>query len=259
MRTKDNSAAVAAQFGTSLKALRLYERMGMLCPPRTKAGWRVYGPRDFELLHAILSLKQLGLPLARIAELLRSGKADLEILLAVQEETLLRTRAETDHALRLIAIARARLAGKENLSAEDFAQLVRRISATVLRWTPELDELAQRFYTPKQMALIRDRGHGVEDAAALSEGWEKVLTGVDAIERDGDPGSDAALALGREMVALFRRSAKGDKALWNNSARFWREAVRDPAVSDQMRMNAARYEFVGHILAELQRRGELEF
>jgi DNA-binding transcriptional MerR regulator len=256
MRMKDNSAAVAAQFGTSLKALRLYERMGMLCPPRTKAGWRVYGPRDFERLHAILSLKQLGLPLARIAELLRSGKADLDVLLAVQEETLLRTRAETDHALRLIAIARARLAGKEDLSADDFAQLVRRISATVLRWTPELEELAQRFYTPKQLAQLRGNGR---DSAALSEGWEHVMIGVEAIERDGDPTSEAALALGREMVALFRKSAKGDKAFWNSSARFWGEAIHDPSVSQQLQMSAARYEFVGRILSELQRRGELEF
>src|ERR1700742_1196283 len=136
MRTGDNSAAVAEQFGISLKALRLYERLGMLAPPRTQAGWRVYGAREFERLPALLSLKQLGLPLARIAELLKAGKTDLDALLAVQEQMLLESRAEADHALRLIRIARARLAGREALCADDFAQLVRRVSATVLRWTP---------------------------------------------------------------------------------------------------------------------------
>src|ERR1700733_8894509 len=106
---KDNSAAIAAQFGTSLKALRLYERLGMLVPPRTKAGWRVYGPAEIERLHANRSLKQLGLPLARIAEMLRAGTTDLDTLLSVQEEMLLRARMETDHALTLIRIAKARL------------------------------------------------------------------------------------------------------------------------------------------------------
>lgn len=255
----DNSAAIAAQFGTSLKALRLYEQLGMLVPPRTQAGWRVYGQVEIERLHAILSLKQLGLPLACIAELLETGKADLDVLLAVQEETLLRTRAEIDHALRLVGITRVRLAGKENLNADDFAQLVRRISATVLRWTPELDELAQRVYTPAQMTHIRDRERSGEEAAALSEGWEKILADVDAVERDGDPSSEVALTLGRQMVALFRRSAKGDKEFWNNSARFWQEAIRDPEISDQLQMSTARYEFVGRILAELQNRGELKF
>ena len=254
MRTKDNSAAIAAQFGTSLKALRLYETMGMLVPPRTQAGWRVYGQAEIERLHAILSLKQLGLPLARIAGLLRAGEADLDTLLGVQENMLLESRLAAEHALTLIRIARARLKDRERPTAGDLAALVRRISATVLRWTPELDGLAKRHYTPEQLARLRNR----ETTPALSEAWEKIQSALDGLG-DEDPVSDDALAVGRHMVALFRKSAGGDKELWNSSARFWQDAVADPSLAGQLRMDSARYRRVGRILAELQRRGELAF
>ena len=129
-QTSDNSAAIAAQFGISLKALRLYERLGMLNAPRNAAGWRVYGPAEIERLHGILSLKQLGLPLARIAELLKARSTDLSALLSVQEEMLLESRRETDHALTLIQIARIRVGENGKLSAGELAALVRSISKT---------------------------------------------------------------------------------------------------------------------------------
>jgi DNA-binding transcriptional MerR regulator len=254
MRAKDNSAAIAAQFGTSLKALRLYERQGMLVPPRTRAGWRVYGQAEIERLHAILSLKQLGLPLARIAELLRDGEADLDTLLGVQEKMLLESRLAAEHALTLVRIARARLKDRERPTADDLAALVRRISATVLRWTPELDGLAKRHYTPEQLARLRGR----EATSALSEAWEQIQAALDGLD-DDDPESEAALAIGRRMVALFHQSAGGDKEMWNSSARFWQDAVADPSLAGQLRVDTARYRRVGRILAELQRRGELTF
>lgn len=250
---KDNSAAIAAQFGTSLKALRLYERLGMLVPPRTHAGWRVYGPREIERLHAILSLKQLGLPLARIAEMLRAGATDLETLLSVQEEMLSHARLEAERALTLIRIARERLRDNKDLGADDFAALVRRIAATVMRWTPELDELAKRFYTLEQLARLQSRERDPAEASEMSAAWERIMAQLGGLH---DPSSDAALDVGRQMLALFRHSVKGDAALWNSSALFWREAAGDPRLADQLKMDTARYEFVGRIFAELQSRGE---
>ena len=157
-QTTDNSAAIAAQFGISLKALRLYERLGMLNAPRNAAGWRVYGPAEIERLHGILSLKQLGLPLARIAELLKARSTDLAALLSVQEEMLLESRRETDHALTLIQIAKVRVGENGKLTAGELAALVRSISKTLIRSTAELEDLARRIYTPEQIAKFSRRG-----------------------------------------------------------------------------------------------------
>ncbi|HEX4302207.1 MAG TPA: MerR family transcriptional regulator [Rhizomicrobium sp.] len=254
----DNSAAVAAQFGISLKALRLYEQLGMLKAPRTAAGWRVFGAAETERLHAILSLKQLGLPLARIAELLRSGKSDIDVLLSVQETMLLQSRAETDHALKLIAIARERVKGKEVLGGEELAALVRRISVTVVRWTPELDELAEKVFTPEQRAQMRRLELDPAAAAQMSEAWEAIMADIDRIVPRGDPECEDALTLGRQMVTLFRDKS-GDKDTWNAHARFWQEAARDPTTADQLQAGSARYAFVAQVLTALGRRGEIEF
>ena len=65
----DAPAAIAEQFGVSAKALRVYERLGLIRPARTQSGWRSYGPAEIERLAIIVALKQLGLPLKRIQAL----------------------------------------------------------------------------------------------------------------------------------------------------------------------------------------------
>jgi MerR family transcriptional regulator, thiopeptide resistance regulator len=78
----------ARRLGVGVRALRLYERRGLVCPGRTQAGWRVYGPNEIERLHHVLTLKSLGLSLARITQLLGGRVADLPALLALQEDVL---------------------------------------------------------------------------------------------------------------------------------------------------------------------------
>ena len=78
----------ARRLGVGVRALRLYERRGLLCPGRTAAGWRVYGPDEIERLHQVLTLKLLGLSLSRITQLLGAREPDLMALLALQEDVL---------------------------------------------------------------------------------------------------------------------------------------------------------------------------
>src|SRR5580693_1877911 len=63
MRISDAAAAA----GTTPRALRFYEANGLLPPPRrTRAGQRVYGPREVARLRAIRELLSLGLTVADI-------------------------------------------------------------------------------------------------------------------------------------------------------------------------------------------------
>lgn len=257
-KPKDNTAAIAAQFGVSPKALRLYERLGMLKAPRTEAGWRIYGQAEIERLHAILSFKQLGLPLARIAELLKAGQTDLAALLSVQEDMLQEARRETEHALRLVQIAKVRVRDTGNLPPDELAALVRRISGTVFRMTPELDDLARRIYTPEQLEKINMPERDAEAAARISAFWERMYADIDALLPDGDPRSEQGLDLARRMTAFIREFTRGDAGLWNNSARFWREAVAQPGTAQQMPMSKAYWGFMAQAMTELQRRGELK-
>jgi len=258
-RRGDNSAAIASEFGVSLKALRHYERLGLISPPRNAAGWRVYGQPELERLHAIVSLKQLGLPLARIAEILNSGEVDLSGLLKIQEATLVNARNEAEHALKLVKIARQRLAGNESIDGADLAAMVRKISGSVLRWTPEMDSLASRVFPSEQLSKIRKVDRSSEDLADRSKFWERFVGELRALPEDCEATSAEALALGRRFVAYTMKLAEGDKAFWNNNGRFWREALNTPGLDSQMRKNLPRADLFGEILFELHRRGEINF
>lgn len=59
----------AARTGFSPSALRFYEDAGLIAPGRSDAGYRVYDDRAIERLRFISRLKQLGLTLEEIAEL----------------------------------------------------------------------------------------------------------------------------------------------------------------------------------------------
>jgi DNA-binding transcriptional MerR regulator len=256
-QTTDNSAAIAAQFGISLKALRLYERLGMINAPRNAAGWRVYGAAEIERLHRILSLKQLGLPLARIAELLKARSTDLSALLSVQEEMLLESRRETDHALALIQIAKIRVGKNGKLSADELAALVRSISKTLIRSTAELEDLARRIYTPEQIAKFSSREQRPENVARVGALWAQIYADIDGLP-GGDPLSKKGLAIVRRAVALIQEQTRGDKELWNNAARFWQQAIADPSTSDQIPLNQSHWDFMAKGMQELKRRGELK-
>lgn len=257
-KSEDNTASVAQKFGVSVKALRLYEQLGMLTPPRTKLGWRVYGRQEIERLHAIFSLKQLGLPLARIAEMLQAGVTDLNALLTVQEQMLLETRRETDHALTLIQIAKVRICDSGNLSVDELSALVHSISKTIIRSTPELEELARRIYTPEQMAKMYGRERRAEEVSRLSAFWAQINADIDAMLPNGDPLSNEGLAVARRLAAMFRETTRGDKELWNSAARFWQEVVSNPRIAEQLPMAKTHWIFISKAMGELHRRGELK-
>ena len=59
----------ARQTGLTVKALRVYEREGLLKPKRTVKDWRVYDAPDIIRLGEITALRALGLKLSAIAQL----------------------------------------------------------------------------------------------------------------------------------------------------------------------------------------------
>jgi hypothetical protein len=56
-----SAAECAARTGLTVRTLHVYEREGLLSPPRSENGWRLYGPAELARLSAITSLKELGL------------------------------------------------------------------------------------------------------------------------------------------------------------------------------------------------------
>ena len=77
---KDHTVTIgeaAARSGLTAKAIRLYERRGLLgAPERNQAGYRTYGANDLAVLSFIRQAKRLGLRLDEIGRVLELQRSD---------------------------------------------------------------------------------------------------------------------------------------------------------------------------------------
>lgn len=77
---------IAEFFGVSRKAMRLYEKKGIIKPVEVDAanGYRYYSADQVQQLNALLELKALGFSLDEIKNII-DGKADKELLVKILE------------------------------------------------------------------------------------------------------------------------------------------------------------------------------
>lgn len=251
---QETAAAVARRFGVSVKALRVYEDAGLIKPARTLAGWRIYRQPELERLSAILALKQLGLPLKRIGELLR-GAGDLAVALALQEAALADAKAEAEAALALVRKARAKLAGRQSLSPDELGDLVRSTAMSDLKWNDKMEALAQKHYTPEQLKSLQARPFTPEDQARVSAAWEQVFADIDALGPNADPAAEPALAIGRRAQALIAEFTQGDPALFKAAGAVNREMINDPELAQHSPTKPHHWQFMGRVFEELKQRG----
>lgn len=132
----------AARIGLSVRALRLYEQRGLIRPPRTAKGWRLYGAAEIARLHEVLALKLLGLSLSRITALLQGKAVDLHGTLAVQHAALSQQRVRLERGLSLVNAARAALADGRSVSTEELIKLAKEANMT----ETTNDDIAWRRY-----------------------------------------------------------------------------------------------------------------
>lgn len=250
---QETAAAVAKRFGVSVKALRVYEREGLLKPTRTAAGWRIYRQAELERLSAILALKQLGLPLKRIGELLR-GSDDLAAALALQEAALEDAKAEAEQALALVRAARAKLQGRQSLSPDELGNLVRSTAMSEFKWNDKMEALAQRHYTPEQLQELRSRPFTADDQARVTAAWNQIYADIDALGPDADAASEEAREIGRRAQALIGGFTQGDPALFKAAGAVNREAMADPELAAQM-PKPQHWQFMDRVFEELKKGG----
>jgi DNA-binding transcriptional MerR regulator len=92
----------AALAGVTVKALHHYDRVGLLEPRRTRAGYRLYSRADRDRLEQIRALKFVGLPLRQIKTLLGRRSPSLVQALTRQCRELDEQRKRLDRAIAAI-------------------------------------------------------------------------------------------------------------------------------------------------------------
>jgi DNA-binding transcriptional MerR regulator len=81
---------IAAFFNVSVKAIRLYEKKGIIVPAKTDpfTGYRYYTVDQVQTLAALLELKALGFSLSEIKKIISGGVNNSELLTALVRKRL---------------------------------------------------------------------------------------------------------------------------------------------------------------------------
>ena len=115
----------AARTGLTIRALRLYERYGLVTPLRTQGGWRYYGRRELTRLNTVCVLKAAGLTLAQIQAIVRQKDPPLQEILQAQVASWNAKREEAEKGRRMTESALQHLLANRQLSLDELCDLIR--------------------------------------------------------------------------------------------------------------------------------------
>jgi len=188
-----NAADCARRTGITVKALRVYERNGLITPARSAKGWRLYGQKELVRLNAIAALKSVGLTLAQIRDAFETSSPQLPIVLRMQLDEWRARKDAAEKAISIVESALARLTAREQLSVDELCELIRSIEMQNVQvvarelinemLTPE-EERAWLTYTanlPKQ-EMAENREH-FESARAITQAFVRLM------QQGADPAS----------------------------------------------------------------------
>jgi DNA-binding transcriptional MerR regulator len=117
-----SAAACASRTGLTVRALRVYEREGLLNPGRSANGWRRYGSSDLVRLNTIVILKGFGLTLSAV---MRDHSPPVLRMLELQANAWKEKIAGAQRALACVEAARHRLQCRHDLSIDDLCGLIK--------------------------------------------------------------------------------------------------------------------------------------
>ena len=185
---------IARITGTTSRTLRHYGDIGLLEPSRIGSnGYRYYDESALTRLQRILLLRELGLGLPAIAELL-AGQLDDVRALHGHLEWLQQEKARLDRQISSVETTILKMEGGEQLMAEDMFD--------GFDHTQYKDEVEERWGTD---AYAKSNAWWTSMSKAEQQQWQaRVATlGADwaaAAERRTDPASDEAQALAQRHV-----------------------------------------------------------
>ena len=236
---------IARLAGTTSRTLRHYDQVGLVPPSRIGSnGYRYYDETALVRLQRVLLLRELGLGIPAIADVIAGQRDDREAL----REQLAQLRREQERLARQISSVEwtiDNLEGGEQLMAEDMfdgfdhAQYREEVEerwgadtwASSDAWWRGLGAAGQAVFREQVATLNRDwiaaaeRGNGPdsEEARALAERHVEWLGSIPGTPRDGDQAStEYVLGLAEMYVAdpLFAANYGGE-----SGARFVRDAL----------------------------------
>jgi DNA-binding transcriptional MerR regulator len=233
---------LARRTGLSVRTLHFYDEIGLLPPTaRSDSGHRLYGPAAAVRLQQIRSLRQLGLSLTQVVEVLNRPECVPRRVIEMHLARL-RSRIKLQQALcdRLEAIAR-RLSAAEEVSVDEFLETI------------EVMTMVEKYFTPGQMEQIKQR-RGVVGEQRIGEveaEWPRLIADVrTAMDQGAAPESPRVQALARRWTGLLREFTGGDAGIEKSLATMY---AREPAMGRSVGIDPAMFEYVGKAIAASRR------
>ena len=247
----------ARRLGVTTKALRVYEREGLVSPHRAESGWRLYGPAQIARLHQIIVLRDLGLSLKAIKTLVGSHSR-LRDVLRLQRESLESQQGKISRAIALIEAAQRQLDEGRDLSLDDLAILTKE---TVVQQSTDNKKFAARFEAvigeedPTGQAS-RAFGEVKKDVRAIGGDPQAMMAEATRLKEVGDVNSEDAKAFVRRLqsrTAGIRRPPEAGLML----DAYAKTVAEAQARSEPPPIDPAVLEFIGQVKRGMKERGEL--
>lgn len=201
--------------GVTVKALHHYDRLGLLKPARTAAGYRVYTTTDLPRLEQIVALKTIGFSLKEIATILERDTLPLRTTFSQQRQVLEERRRLLDRAIQALSDAEYALESDETPVAAILQKVIKVMSANDT-------EAMRKYYTDEAWALWK---HSYDDWP--SPEWRALYRDIASVIGT-DPADSTAQALADRWLAL----AKGDAvtaAVRTGLMKAWADRTHWPA------------------------------
>jgi MerR family transcriptional regulator, thiopeptide resistance regulator len=192
------TAAFAALAGVTSRALHHYDRLGLLTPKRSGAGYRMYSERDLETLEEIVALKFIGIPLKKIAAIRRRSSGSFVDILHAQREALEARRSTLTRAIAAVAAAETALRSGSAIDAELFRHIIQ-----VMHMDANHEDTVERYSAMLRAKASHTSALSAEQRAALQQQWSELVDEVKAA-LDEDPGSPKAQSLLHRWVSLLQ-------------------------------------------------------
>ena len=214
--------------GITVRTLHHYDRLGLLKPCRTDAGYRLYRECDLERLEQIVALKFIGLPLKQIKSLLDRNPFGMADALRIQRNALEDKRRLLGRAIH--AIQQAELALDAG-SSPDPAALRKIIEVIEMQ---NNSDWMMKYYSEDARAKIAERGRSwtPELQAQCEKDWADLFRDVEA-NLDQDPAGATAQALAARWIKLVEGFTGGDPVVTDGLKELYADRPNWPAELQQ--------------------------
>jgi DNA-binding transcriptional MerR regulator len=256
------AAECARRTGLTVRALRVYERHGLIEPRRAGKGWRCYGPRELQRLNVIVTLKAFGITLAQISTLLKTKPPPLARVLHMQLQACSARKDAVERVLVLVRAALATIGSGKPLSLEELCKLTRSMEMgsemdggnkmAIVRglinekMTPEEERAYHTWIASRPSEELK----GVQEAGPVIKAMRRSLQ--DLQEKKADPAAPEVQALIVQMKdvsaryglwkfqnARFEWNPSIGQKLWEVEARAYWVGINDDFAAYHRAANAA--------------------